>query len=82
MGIEVYQLWLGMRLFLLIIYRIFLCYLCFQVKLRTKELSDYFQSYTTYDGKLGERQSILVTEVSFDKEHWVGHNDFYEQVSM
>lgn len=51
-----------------------------EVKQRTKQLSDFFQSYTPYDHKLGERQTVLVTEESHDKQFWVGHNDFYEQV--
>uniref|UniRef100_A0A2P2I1K8 Threonylcarbamoyladenosine tRNA methylthiotransferase n=1 Tax=Hirondellea gigas TaxID=1518452 RepID=A0A2P2I1K8_9CRUS len=51
-----------------------------QVKRRTKELSDLFQSYRPYDHKLGEVQSILVTEESHDKLHWVGHNQYYDQV--
>ncbi|XP_018024113.1 threonylcarbamoyladenosine tRNA methylthiotransferase isoform X2 [Hyalella azteca] len=50
------------------------------VKSRTKQLSDFFQSYRPYDHKLGKEQEVLVTEESHDKKFWVGHNDFYEQV--
>jgi len=49
-------------------------------KRRTKELSDLFHSYTTYDQKLGTRCQVLVTETSHDQDHYVAHNKFYEQV--
>lgn len=52
------------------------------VKERTKKLSELFQSYRTYDHKVGERQTVLVTEVAHDKNHLVGHNKFYEQVLL
>lgn len=52
-----------------------------QVKARSRALSQLFQSYQPYTHKLGERQFILVTELSHDQEHYVGHNKFYEQVS-
>ncbi|KAK8376737.1 hypothetical protein O3P69_009984 [Scylla paramamosain] len=51
-----------------------------EVKNRTRRLTELFQSYRPYDHKLGERQTVLVTEESHDKQHWVGHNKFYEQV--
>ncbi|GFQ88280.1 threonylcarbamoyladenosine tRNA methylthiotransferase, partial [Trichonephila clavata] len=51
-----------------------------EIKQRTKALSEYFQSYTCYDRQLGSIQKVLVTEVSHDKNHYVGHNKFYEQV--
>ncbi|GFU18686.1 threonylcarbamoyladenosine tRNA methylthiotransferase [Nephila pilipes] len=51
-----------------------------EVKQRTKALSEYFQSYTCYDTNVGSVQKVLVTEVSHDKNHYVGHNKFYEQV--
>ncbi|XP_026273504.1 threonylcarbamoyladenosine tRNA methylthiotransferase [Frankliniella occidentalis] len=51
-----------------------------EVKKRTKRLSELFQSYEPYTHKLGEIQDILVTEISHDKKHYVGHNKFYEQV--
>uniref|UniRef100_A0A673M5A1 tRNA-t(6)A37 methylthiotransferase n=1 Tax=Sinocyclocheilus rhinocerous TaxID=307959 RepID=A0A673M5A1_9TELE len=49
-------------------------------KQRTKELSALFHSYKPYDHKIGERQRVLVTEDSFDSQHYVAHNKFYEQV--
>ncbi|TSL82623.1 Threonylcarbamoyladenosine tRNA methylthiotransferase [Bagarius yarrelli] len=49
-------------------------------KQRTKELSALFHSYNPYDHKVGERQSVLVTEESFDSQYYVAHNKFYEQV--
>ena len=51
-----------------------------EVKRRTKAVSELFNSYTTYDGKLGETQDVLVTEISHDKKHYVGHNKCYDQV--
>ncbi|XP_051999451.1 threonylcarbamoyladenosine tRNA methylthiotransferase-like [Xyrauchen texanus] len=49
-------------------------------KQRTKELSSLFHAYNPYDGKVGERQHVLVTEESFDSQYYVAHNKFYEQV--
>ncbi|EZA57454.1 hypothetical protein DMN91_009235 [Ooceraea biroi] len=51
-----------------------------QVKARTKRLSEFFQSYEPYGHKVGLVQKVLVTEISHDKRHYVGHNKFYEQV--
>lgn len=51
-----------------------------QVKERTKKLSLFFQSYEPYRHKVGEIQRVLVTEISHDQKHFVGHNKFYEQV--
>ncbi|KYN14779.1 PREDICTED: threonylcarbamoyladenosine tRNA methylthiotransferase-like [Trachymyrmex cornetzi] len=51
-----------------------------KVKTRTKKLSKFFQSYEPYGHKVGLIQEVLVTEVSHDKQHYVGHNKFYEQV--
>ncbi|CAH0546444.1 unnamed protein product [Brassicogethes aeneus] len=51
-----------------------------EVKQRTKKLTDLFYTYQPYTHKLGEVQEVLVTEVSHDKKHYVGHNEFYEQV--
>lgn len=50
------------------------------VKRRTKRLTDLFYSYEPYTHKIDETQQVLVTEVSHDKKHYVGHNKFYEQV--
>lgn len=52
----------------------------FQIKKRTKKLSELFQSYEPYSHQLGKRQSVLVTEIAHDGIHYVGHNKFYEQV--
>lgn len=52
------------------------------VKTRTKKLTDLFHSYEPYGNKVGEEQTVLVTEVSHDKLHYVGHNKFYEQVLL
>nr|XP_022921188.1 threonylcarbamoyladenosine tRNA methylthiotransferase [Onthophagus taurus] len=51
-----------------------------EVKQRTKKLTELFYSYEPYGHKVGEVQDILVTEISHDNEHFVGHNKFYEQV--
>lgn len=55
-----------------------------QVKTRTKRLTDLFYSYEPYANKytLGDRQTVLVTEISHDKKHYVGHNKFYEQILL
>ncbi|XP_054015570.1 threonylcarbamoyladenosine tRNA methylthiotransferase [Hylaeus anthracinus] len=54
-----------------------------EVKKRTKRLSEFFQSYSPYDqNRIGLVQDILVTEVSHDKKHYVGHNKSYEQVLL
>lgn len=50
------------------------------VKKRTKMVSELFQSYHPYTHKLNEIQDILVTEISHDKLHYVGHNKCYDQV--
>ncbi|XP_012278778.1 threonylcarbamoyladenosine tRNA methylthiotransferase [Orussus abietinus] len=51
-----------------------------EVKMRTKRLSEFFQSYEPYGHRVGEVQQVLVTEISHDKKHYVAHNKFYEQV--
>lgn len=53
-----------------------------QVKARSRALSQLFQSYQPYTHKLGEQQMVLVTELSHDQQHYVGHNKFYEQVRV
>lgn len=50
------------------------------MKRRTKILSDFFRSYEPYGHKVGEVQQVLVTDVSHDRNYYVGHNEFYEQV--
>lgn len=52
------------------------------VKQRTKKLTDLFYTYQPYNHKVGEVQEVLVTEISHDKKHYVGHNKFYEQVLL
>ncbi|XP_043494487.1 threonylcarbamoyladenosine tRNA methylthiotransferase [Polistes fuscatus] len=51
-----------------------------EVKQRTKRLTELFHSYQPYDHKIGQIEKVLVTELSHDKLHYVGHNKFYEQV--
>ncbi|KAB0796144.1 hypothetical protein PPYR_10205 [Photinus pyralis] len=50
------------------------------VKVRTKKLTDLFYTYEPYQHKENEVHEVLVTEVSHDKQHYVGHNKYYEQV--
>lgn len=52
------------------------------VKERTKRLTELFQSYETYSDRVGQRYTVLVTEVAHDQRHLVGHNKFYEQVLL
>ncbi|XP_067634076.1 threonylcarbamoyladenosine tRNA methylthiotransferase [Eurosta solidaginis] len=53
------------------------------VKKRTKRLTDLFNSYSPYDERrIGEQYTVLVTEISHDKLHYVGHNKSYEQVLL
>ncbi|KAH9491982.1 Threonylcarbamoyladenosine tRNA methylthiotransferase [Bulinus truncatus] len=51
-----------------------------EVKKRTKAVSELFQSYHPYTHKLGQVQDVLVTEISFDEQYFVGHNKSYDQV--
>ncbi|KAJ8981394.1 hypothetical protein NQ317_002588 [Molorchus minor] len=51
-----------------------------EVKQRTKKLTNLFYSYEPYSCKVGQIQEVLATEVSHDKQHYVAHNKFYEQV--
>ncbi|XP_053606997.1 threonylcarbamoyladenosine tRNA methylthiotransferase [Plodia interpunctella] len=51
-----------------------------EVKKRTKILSELFRSYEPYGHKVGEVQEVLVTDISHDKNYFVAHNEFYEQV--
>lgn len=53
-----------------------------EIKGRTKKISEFFQSYQPYDHKTGEIQEVLVTEISHDRKHYVGHNKYYEQVLL
>ena len=56
------------------------CWFRFQVKNRTKRLSELFKSYQPYDDQVGQRQSVLVTDISHDKQYFVAHNKQYAQV--
>ncbi len=52
-----------------------------EVKRRSRMLSEFFASYSPYEeNRIGKRYRVLVTEVAHDEEHFVGHNDCYEQV--
>lgn len=53
-----------------------------QVKQRTKRLTDLFYTYEPYTNKVNEEYEVLVTEISHDKKHYVGHNNFYEQILL
>lgn len=50
------------------------------VKKRTKRMTEIFHSYQPYSNRVGRKYSVLVTETSFDRQFFVGHNEFYEQV--
>lgn len=54
----------------------------FQIKQRTKRLSELFSSYEPYSGLEGSVFDVLVTEEAFDNQHYVGHNKLYQQVIM
>ena len=53
-----------------------------QVKQRPKRLTDLFYTYEPYTNKVNDEYEVLVTEISHDKKHFVGHNQFYEQVLL
>lgn len=53
-----------------------------QVKLRTKRLTDLFNSYEPYADRIGREYVALVTDISHDKNYYVGHNKFYEQILL
>lgn len=53
-----------------------------EVKQRTKRLTDLFYTYEPYADRVGTEYDVLVTEISHDKKHYVGHNKFYEQVLL
>ena len=54
-----------------------------EVKTRTKRLTDLFHSYEPYKKyEAGTKQTVLVTEISHDRKHYVGHNKFYEQILL
>ncbi|XP_049874224.1 threonylcarbamoyladenosine tRNA methylthiotransferase [Pectinophora gossypiella] len=51
-----------------------------EVKKRTKQLSELFRSYEPYSDRVGQTYQVLVTDVSHDRNYYVAHNEFYEQV--
>lgn len=53
-----------------------------QVKTRTKRLTDLFNSYEPYANRVGKEYVALVTDISHDKQYYVGHNKFYEQILL
>ena len=54
-----------------------------EVKRRTKLLTDFFYSYEPYKHNVGNiYDEVLVTDISHDKEHYVGHNEYYEQILL
>lgn len=52
------------------------------VKTRTKRLTDLFNSYEPYLDRVGKEYTALVTDISHDKQYYVGHNKFYEQILL
>nr|CCC48509.1 putative tRNA modification enzyme, fragment [Trypanosoma vivax Y486] len=49
-------------------------------KSRTTELTNFFNSYRTYDSMVGEVHRITLLETAHDKHHLVGHTKNYVQV--
>lgn len=52
------------------------------VKTRTKRLTDLFNSYEPYADRVGQEYVALVTDISHDKQYYVGHNKSYEQILL
>lgn len=52
------------------------------VKTRTKRLTDLFNSYEPYAERVGVEYTALVTDISHDKQFYVGHNKYYEQILL
>lgn len=52
------------------------------VKTRTKRLTDLFNSYEPYTDRVGNEYVALVTDISHDKQYYVGHNKSYEQILL
>lgn len=52
------------------------------VKKRTKRLTDLFYTYEPYSNRVGQCYTVLITEISHDKKHYVGHNKYYEQILL
>ena len=54
-----------------------------EVKQRTKLLTEFFYSYEPYKQNLGNvYDEVLVTDISHDQKHYVGHNEYYEQILL
>ena len=54
-----------------------------EVKQRTKILTEFFYSYEPYKNNLGNvYEEVLVTDISHDQQHYVGHNEYYEQILL
>ncbi len=51
-----------------------------EVKCHSCLLSQFFQSYSPFDNRVGQKYTVLVTKTAHDNQHYVGHNQFYEQV--
>ncbi|VBB33366.1 unnamed protein product [Acanthocheilonema viteae] len=50
-----------------------------EARRRTAEMSALFRSYSRYDKeRIGERHRVLVCELATDRQHYVGHNKYYE----
>lgn len=52
------------------------------VKKRTKRLTDLFNSYEPYADRVGQEYTVLVTDISHDKQYYVSHNKSYEQILL
>ncbi|KAJ3219032.1 Threonylcarbamoyladenosine tRNA methylthiotransferase [Dinochytrium kinnereticum] len=50
------------------------------IKARSRIVSAFFNSYTTYDELMGTMLKVLVTEISSDGLFYVGHDKSYRQV--
>lgn len=53
-----------------------------QVKTRTKRLTDLFNSYEPYADRCDREYTVLVTDISHDRKHYVSHNKYYEQILL
>ena len=49
-------------------------------KQRTKQMSELFRSYRTYDYLIGREEDVLIAERAFDGKFLVGHTKSYVQV--
>lgn len=51
-----------------------------EVKKRSRELTSVFESFSPYEGMLGQTERIWITEIATDGIHLVGHTKGYVQV--